>query len=355
MPGWRTKRRIVVIESDDWGSIRMPSRKVFNSLLQQGVRVDNCPYCSYDALATEADLAALFETLDSIRDSTGMPAVLTANAVVANPDFERIRIGGFNRYFYRTIDESLAATKGCERSFDMWNEGRKRNVFFMQSHGREHLNTHRWLASLREGDPETRIAFDLGVFGLSNTIAQKQRKSFMAAFDFDCAEEETVANTIASDGLQIFNRLFGYHSKSFIAPNYVWSRSLEKELSKEHVLYIQGNSRSRFVGDRKAHTRVLGSRNQWGQRALVRNAIFEPTLRPSENCIDSCLAEIRTAFKWHKPAVICTHRVNFSGAIVSANRDKNIRAFSQLLSTIVKVWPDVEFMTSVELGDLIND
>ena len=32
IPGWRTKRHIVVIESDDWGAIRMPSRQVFDFL-----------------------------------------------------------------------------------------------------------------------------------------------------------------------------------------------------------------------------------------------------------------------------------------------------------------------------------
>ena len=28
LPGWRTKRHIIVIESDDWGSIRMSSKEV---------------------------------------------------------------------------------------------------------------------------------------------------------------------------------------------------------------------------------------------------------------------------------------------------------------------------------------
>ena len=29
IPGCRTNRHIVVIESDDWGSIRMPSKEVY--------------------------------------------------------------------------------------------------------------------------------------------------------------------------------------------------------------------------------------------------------------------------------------------------------------------------------------
>jgi hypothetical protein len=59
--GWKTKRKIVVIESDDWGSIHMPSKDVFNSLLKAGIRVDKNPYNRYDSLASENDLTNLFE------------------------------------------------------------------------------------------------------------------------------------------------------------------------------------------------------------------------------------------------------------------------------------------------------
>ena len=33
IPGWRTKRKLVVIESDDWGAIRMPSKEIYNQFL----------------------------------------------------------------------------------------------------------------------------------------------------------------------------------------------------------------------------------------------------------------------------------------------------------------------------------
>ena len=32
IPDWKTRRRIVVIESDDWGSLRMPSMNAFKKL-----------------------------------------------------------------------------------------------------------------------------------------------------------------------------------------------------------------------------------------------------------------------------------------------------------------------------------
>jgi len=86
IPGWRTKRKIVVIESDDWGSMRMPSRVVYEKLLKTGIRVDKCHYCSNDSLETEQDLSLLFEVLTTVKDKFNNPAVITANTLVANLD-----------------------------------------------------------------------------------------------------------------------------------------------------------------------------------------------------------------------------------------------------------------------------
>jgi hypothetical protein len=35
--GWRTNRKIVVIESDDWGSIRMPHMLIINNNIKNGL------------------------------------------------------------------------------------------------------------------------------------------------------------------------------------------------------------------------------------------------------------------------------------------------------------------------------
>ena len=37
--GWKTDHKIVVIESDDWGSIRMPSTETLNHLLKNSVKL----------------------------------------------------------------------------------------------------------------------------------------------------------------------------------------------------------------------------------------------------------------------------------------------------------------------------
>lgn len=51
-----------------------------------------------------------------------------------------------------------------------------------------------------------------------------------------------------------------------------------------------------------------------------------------------------------KAAVISSHRLNFIGNIDIQNRDRNLILFQKLLNEIVKKWPDVEFISSDELG-----
>ena len=70
--------------------------------------------------------------------------------------------------------------------------------------------------------------------------------------------------------------------------------------------------------------------------------------------VDSCLNDIRIAFAWRNPAVIGTHRVNYIGGIDRSNRDRGLRELSALLTAILKKWPDVEFMSSEQLGNEIS-
>jgi hypothetical protein len=66
-------------------------------------------------------------------------------------------------------------------------------------------------------------------------------------------------------------------------------------------------------------------------------------------------SEINLAFKFNKPAVINTHRVNFIGGIEEKNRDLGLKKLNILLCQIVKKWPDVKFMNSAQLGNYISN
>ncbi len=86
--GWKTKRKFVVIESDDWGSIRMASKEVYNLLLSKSVPVNKSYFTKYDSLETNEDLFELQDVLSKFKDINNRNPIITFNCVVANPDFD---------------------------------------------------------------------------------------------------------------------------------------------------------------------------------------------------------------------------------------------------------------------------
>ena len=358
MLGWRTDRHLVVIESDDWGSIRMPSREVYEEFLKHGIRVDKDPYCRYDSLATKTDLECLFEILQSVKDKNGNPAVITANTLSANPVFDKIEASGFQWYYFEPFTETLKHSATHADAFEVWQQGVQAGVFHPQSHGREHLNVKKWLEALRVGHPSTMTAFKLGTWGLTKLVDDSIDGYYLGAFDSGLEEDLVEQERIITEGLQMFQSIFGFPSRSFIPTTYTWSPRIEPVLMKNGVQYIQSTVAQKIPVDNKQivikRRCFQGSKSRAGLVRLMRNCFFEPSLKPGFDYVGDCLNRIENAFKWKKAANICAHRVNFIGSIDPSNTDRNLPTFKELLKEIVKNWPDVEFVTSDQLGDIIT-
>jgi hypothetical protein len=356
--GWHTKRKIIVIESDDWGSIRMRDYETRNKLKSSGILIDKCPFNKYDSLASEKDLDSLFNVLSDFRDSNSNPPVITANCVLVNPDFEKIRASDFSEYYYETFIETLKKYPNHANSFGLWQQGMESKLFHPEYHGREHLQVSRWMKALQQGLPETMFAFNNKVFGLSSDIVKEKRRSYMAAFDIDVKEDLHNVKYIIADGMSLFIRIFGYHPSSFIAPNYVWPTEIESHLSSLKIKYLKGRTTQispvPAPGNIKRIRHYTGQTNKWNQIHLIRNCYFEPSFNDCSDPVNKCLDEISRAFKWRKPAIICSHRVNFIGSIEQSNRDNNLRDLHRLFTEIKRRWPNVEYMNAEQLGDLIS-
>ena len=358
LPGWRTNRKIVVFESDDWGSIRSSSNESLDALRKIGVKVDHCAYMKNDALASEEDLNKLHSVLLQFRDGQGKHPVITANSIMANPDFEAIGKSNFEEYKYEPFTETLAKYPEHRNSFDLWKEGMQKKVFFPQLHGREHLQVSRWLTDLQKGVKDTLEAFKYRMFGISGHVALNKRNSYMAALDIGKPEFNFDRSKAIKEAASIFKDHFGFESRSFIAPNYIWDDEIEQALANADVKYIQGTHTqkvSRKDGEPlKTIKHFIGNRNDLGQLYLTRNTYFEPTSNPNKDWVKACMKDIQRAFLWNKPAIISTHRVNYVGFLNSENREKNLTMLKELLEKMINKWPDIEFMNTVELADLID-
>lgn len=354
--GWKTKRKIVIFESDDWGSIRMPSVHIYDKLTRQGFKLHG-HYNKYDSLERTSDLSALFDILSSFIDSKGRYPSLTANYIVANPDFEGIKETDFSKYKYEVFTETYKKQAGCERSFDTAVEGIKMNIFKPQFHGREHINVNLWMKALQEKERDTCVAFENRFWGHRAKFPGTHHKNYLSSFDFQNHRELEDQKTIINEGLELFHTVFGFRSQSFIATNHTWHPELEKTLFECGVRYFQGlrwqliprEGQIKFA--RK--WRYTGQSNIYNQLQLVRNVFFEPSENPEMDWENISLKEISDAFFWRKPAIISCHRVNFIGAIDSANNSRNLILLKNLIKRITVIWPEVEFMTSDELGNII--
>lgn len=358
MFGWRTKRHLVVLSSDDWGSVRMPSRETYERFLRAGIRVDSDPFCRYDSLATKHDLENLFEVLNSVKDKNGRPAVMTANTLSANPVFDKIRESGFTQYFYEPFTETLKRDIAHNGAWEMWQQGMNAGIFRPQCHGREHLYVKKWLNALQNGHYSTLKAFELGTWGLTKNADPTLDKYYMGAYDSGRKVEQEYFGQIIDDGLNLFEQIFGYRSRSFVPTTYTWSYSLEKYMGRGGVHYID-SAISQHIPISRSHMWTIyngfqGTRSRAGLIRLFRNCFFEPSTKPNYDFVADCLNRIAIAFKWGKAANICAHRVNFIGSIDPTNSDRNLPEFKRLLQEIVKRWPDVEFVTSDELGRIIE-
>ena len=358
IPGWRTKRKLVIIESDDWGSIRMPSIDVYNNLTKAGldmVRDEGARFNAYDSLASSEDLTALFETLSSVKDSTGRPSVFTPVSVVANPDFRKIKKSSFKEYYYEPFSETLKTYPGCENSFELWKEGIKHRLFVPQFHGREHLNIKAWLRALQNKNNRISLAFQNNMWGISTSDDPQIKLEIQAAFDFIDSDDLVYQKEVIKTGLDLFEKLFGYRATFFVPPNGPFSSKLEQTCIDNGIRFLSSAKlQTEPLGNFKTKKRIhwLGQRISSGLLCLTRNCFFEPS-QSGHDWVDSCLYDISNSFRWNKPAVISSHRVNFIGALHESNRSAGLRQLQRLLHTIIKQWPDTEFITSAELGSLI--
>jgi len=361
LPGWRTPGKIVVFESDDWGSIRMPNPDVYNIFLKSGYSVDKIAYEKFDSLASEDDLELLFGTLTKFKDSNGNSPVITANTIMANPDFERIRNSGFTNYYYEHFTETLKKYAKHSNSFKLWKEGINNKIFYPQYHGREHLNVSKFMKALRDKDTDAHFAFNHSLPGSMPHGLPPKGNKYVEATRYISEKDKWEKLDIFLEGYKMFTDTFGYKSKTVIPTNYTWSADWDEKAAAAGIKYYQGNPvmKEPVLTVRKKdklHRHYLGQENKFGQKYLIRNAIFEPSLfrLKVNNPVDECLKQIETAFRWKKPAIVTSHRINYIGYLDESNRDKNLKLFEELISRIVKKWPDTEFHNSESLANLID-
>jgi hypothetical protein len=358
--GWRTKRRIVVFPVDDYGNVRVHSKQARESMDKAGLKALN-RFDAFDTLETRQDLEMLFDVLTSVRDKNGRHAVFTPFALPCNIDFEKMAAHNYQHYYYELLPQTFEKLAHSNPSaytgaWGLWQEGIEKKLLAPQFHGREHFNLKVFEEKLASEDAALLTALKNRSY-TSIIDSGYPTINTMGAFDFWEYDENLRFEKIISEGLEAFQKVFGYKSVHFISPvgrenpiihNYLFAHGIDfidtPLIKKEHW------GRGKY----KTVLNYTGKKNKLGQSFLVRNVVFEPGEKNGFDWVNYTMKQIEAAFRWNRPAVISSHRVNFCGHIDPKNREKGISALKTLLKRIVHRWPDVEFVGSGEFCGLMK-
>jgi len=328
----------------------MPSIEIFKELNNQGY-ILNDRFSKYDTLAGKTDLEYLFNTLQSIKDSKGNPAVITAVTNVANPDFEKIKADDYNGYHFEPFTKTLEKYNRHKDTFSIWKQGMNIGIFVPEFHGREHITVQLWMDRLKSGDKLVRNAFNHNYASVNTPSVNVNASQFRPEFFFENDIHIKFLKEAIVSGVDLFKDIFDYTPRALVPSNGIFHPTFEKTLSDTGVkhLYISHlMSVPNGKGALKKKYYRNGKKTQSGLTYYTRNCAFEPTSN-NYNGIEHTLKQINAAFHWRKPANISTHRVNFVGGIDPANRAKGLIELKKLLEAIVINWPDVEFMSSAKM------
>lgn len=350
IPGWRTDRKIVIIECDDWGGIRMPSKEVYDTLYGMGMNIATSRFNMFDTLESTKDLEMLFDVLNSVKDQNNKPAVMTPLTIVANPDFDKIKSTGFLEYYYEPFTRTLKSYYPDENIFKLWSEGINSGVFVPELHGRDHITVQLWMEKLREGNKELLVAFDKKFVALDIQDVPLPAREFRAEYYFTSDSQKAFLKDAIKESTLLFHEIFGYIPRVFVPGNGIFHPDFDRIVAESgikflnvfHSMFYPENS-----GNLKTRHFITGQRGESGIVYYTRNCAFEPTENDYKG-IDSTLKQMEAAFRWGKPANISTHRANFTGSINWENRAKGLAELKKLLDAVVKKWPDAEFMGSGE-------
>jgi hypothetical protein len=358
---WKTPKRILVIESDDWGSERTKDKETLAKLNQINSKVPKDLMTNLDSIASVDDLELLFDILSSKKDNRNHPAKITINVCTANPDFEKIKESGYHKFHYKPFYKSIGERYRGAEIMNLWSEGISKKLLSPQLHGREHVHALAWLGELRASNSELLKAFELGAWGIPyNAVLYTRRQNLQAALDLYSIEGEAAfQDQWIKDSVSIFKSHFGFTPKTFIPPAYTWHSQIYNTVFESGIKAIQGigfqyqpaeNSEKKY--DKKLH--ITGSMLGKGVYRISRNSFYEQWSAPQRDWVSTCLKSIEFAFSNRMPAILGAHRVNFIGSLNPKNRDTNLRNLNIILDIVLKKWPDVEFWSSDELIDQIE-
>jgi hypothetical protein len=308
---------IVTIESDDWGALRG---------LDFGTNRKSWSHWSqFDCLESAEDVKKLSAVLLRHHDARGRNAVITSNIV-----FETIA-GNWKK-------KKIRRKKVPENVILSWKRAINENVFYPQLH------------AMREADEQSILSPDKSV-RLKTSPYMVWNGSSYKDLPADRVEK------VVLEGQELFHRIFGFKSLSTVPPRLLWGKTTDIAFAKAGIRYVQGERQ--VQKRRRSYEQVVGERTRSGLVLLAPRINFEPVFnweksKPLDGIVKWKTNEIVHKLNSHMPVAISTHRINYVTGHSVSQAEYGLIALDRLLSSLVRNHPDLFFLTSPELGQLLE-
>jgi hypothetical protein len=328
-------KKYVIFESDDWGLERAKDDNALQTIIDKYSK-NKISRWTTDAIESVEDLEMLFQLFDTFKNKFEHNPVLTANFITHNIDYSSQDVLQF-----KPISEGY--NFGDNNLFAKYKEGVEKNYFIPQLHGFSHYNT-----KVLEKDFHSKNFQE--DFTIGFPMAKSTIKGSLQLYRGECFDPnfEITIKTATN----VFKDVFGYYSKTFIPPNYLYDDKQNSILYANHIEQLQ--SSAHFLTQKGKNTIHPYFRKNNNLLYSVRGGRLDT--HPDYNFLaEQCIKEIEAMFSYKTPAIIDVHRVNFSGKYFPETRQKTIEEMHKVLLYLYKNHPDVIFISSDALEGILNN
>ena len=340
---FRFSRPLVLLQSDDWGRIGVRDREGYEQLRASGIHLGEDPY-DYYALETAEDVMALRDLLKLHRDSTGRPACLVMNFLLANLDFKKTADSGFQDIHLLPLSQGLPGDWKRPGLFEAYRQGISDDVFFPALHGLTHFcrpavqralaapgDRNNLLHTLWKAETPY-IYWRMPWIGYEYCNPEKPQAGFLDA--------GTQENLIA-EAAREFQKVFSTAPLSACAPGYRANGDTHRAWAQCGVRVAQNGS----GGALPPHL------DEWEMLNLHRTIDVEPFERGLS--LEKYMQLAEGCFERGIPAIVSMHSINFHSSLKDF-RGPALRVLDEFLSALEARHPNLLYVHDMNVYELVT-
>ena len=343
--GFHFDRPLVLLQSDDWGRVGLRDQPGSEQLRSAGLDLGERPSDFY-TLETAEDLTHLAGVLKRHRDSSGRPACVEMNFILANLDFAKMSAEAFRQIHLLPLAEGLPLGWTRPGRTEALSDGIAHGVFHPALHGTTHfcrsavernLNGEGERANLlrtlwRAGTPY--IHWRMPWIGYEYWDPERpEEKRFLSAEK----QNELIGQTVGA-----FAKLFNTLPRSACAPGYRANDDTHRAWAR-HGIRVAQNGPGAFVPPHFDRHDILH---------LSRTVEFEPATDPAFS-VEACLQQAESCFERGIPAIVSVHSINFHSTVKDF-RSRTLSLLDEFLSALESKHADLLYLDDEDLRELVN-